>query len=276
MTILTSPLRAPAKDAYWALHTRQPHLARAALLCLITVLPCLGAMACDPRTVNDISVWIKPVKFLFSLALYYATLAWYFGYLPVAAQRSVAGRFVIAMPLVVGLLEMAWLLMAAVQGVPAHYNRSSLGWMLAYSLAGVGATLLLVAMMVQGVMVARSREACLHPAMRRALALGAWLAGLATLGVTAVLAAGSGHWVGGVPSDAQGLPLLGWARQGGDLRVAHFFALHLHQALPLAGWLIVRSRVAQPLAAVHLAAAAGLGWTLFTLAQALRGQPFIG
>jgi hypothetical protein len=69
---------------------------------------------------------------------------------------------------------------------------------------------------------------------------------------------------------------MGWSRSGGDLRVAHFFALHLHQALPLAGWLIVAGGMRRPLAAVHGAALAMLAFTAFTFVQALSGQPFLG
>jgi thiosulfate reductase cytochrome b subunit len=58
--------------------------------------------------------------------------------------------------------------------------------------------------------------------------------------------------------------------------VAHFFALHMHQALALWGWLIVASGVRQPMRAVHFGAAVMLGWTAFTFVQALLGHPLIG
>ncbi|KJV10327.1 hypothetical protein VZ95_05735 [Elstera litoralis] len=58
-------------------------------------------------------------------------------------------------------------------------------------------------------------------------------------GITGIWMGGQpGHWVGGIASDAGGLPIVGWARDGGDLRVAHFFGLHLMQALPLLALLL--------------------------------------
>ena len=255
------------------LRRRQPALATMALLFALAIVPCLIALAVDPRTVNDISVWIKPTKFLLSLSVYYATLAWCFGFLPAAAQQTRAGRFVIVVPLVAGGLEMAWLLAAAVLGVPAHFNRASPVWAVAYGAAGVGAVLLLVAIFVQGRMINRDRSIDLAPALRRALVLGATLSAAATLVSAGVLSSGSGHWVGGPASDAGGLPLIGWSRQGGDLRVAHFFALHLQQALALVGWGLARSRWAAQTPLVDLAAAAMLAFTLFTFVQALLGQP---
>ena len=273
-TTTPAPLR--ANQVFAELRQRQPTLAVAALVFGLGALPCLVAMAVDPRTVNDINIWVKPAKFFVSLAVYLATLAWFFGYLPATAQASRSGRYVVVAAIAAGALEMAWLITAAVLGVPAHFNRSSLAWAAAYNAAGVTAVVLLSAIVVQGLMIARDRQVPLAPAFRRALVLGALLSSAATLVTAMAMAAGSGHWVGGAPTDAGGLPLMGWSRSGGDLRVAHFFALHMHQALPLVGWLIVASGMRRPLAAVHTTAAAMLGLVAFLFAQALAGQSLFG
>jgi hypothetical protein len=80
--------QSPITGALAELERRQPQLASVARLFLLAAIPCLIAMIVDSRTVNDVSGWIKPTKFFVSLALYFATLAWYFGYLPQTAQRS--------------------------------------------------------------------------------------------------------------------------------------------------------------------------------------------
>jgi len=258
------------------LRRRQPQLAAAAQLALLALLPCLLALQIDPRQVNDISVWVKPAKFLVSLALYYATLAWFFGYLPAAAQSSRAGRFVIGTAVTAGLFEMLWLFLAAAHGVPAHFNREAPVWRLAYSAAGVGAVVLVTAILVQGLMIARDRHVLIAPVFRRALVAGAVVAFGATLLTAGYLAAGNGHWVGGVASDAGSLPLLGWSRSGGDLRVAHFWALHAHQALPLAGALIAAGGPRRPNAALTAVVAGYLALIGATFLQALAGRPFLG
>lgn len=276
-TLAPALLQPAASRSFFAeLRRRQPTLAAAALLFLLGALPCLIAMVVDPRTVNDVSVWIKPAKFFVSLALLCATLAWYFGYLPEAAQRTRSGRFVIVAPLVAGGLEMLWLVSAAVAGVPAHFNRGSLFWEVAYNAAGAGATVLLIAVLVQGLMIGRDRDSRVPPAMRSAFVLAAVLSFVLTLVTAMTLSSGAGHWVGGTPSDAGGLPLLGWSRSGGDLRVAHFFALHIHQALPIAAALIVATNVRRAVLAVNLSAAAMVAATAFVFFQALAGRPFIG
>jgi len=258
------------------LHERQPELAAAALIALVGAAFTLAAMPFDERTVNGVDVWIKPTKFFVSLAVYYATLAWAFGFLPRASQRTRAGRFVIVAPLVVGFFEMAWLLLAAANGVPSHFNDGSPFWLLAFRLAGAGAVVLIAAILVQGIMIARQREVPIAPAMRFALVAGAAIAFGATLITAGYLGSHGGHWVGGIPSDAGGLPILGWSRTGGDLRVAHFFALHAQQALPALGALAVALGRPNARAPIAVAAVAYVGLVAFTFVQALYGVPFIG
>src|SRR5690606_19620844 len=126
-------------------------------------------------------VWIKPTKFFVSLAVYYATLAWAFGYLSAGARRSRAGRFVVAAPLAAGLYEMTWIVLAAVNGVPSHFNADSLLWATAYRLGGAGSLALIGAILVQGLLIARERSVSIAPALRWGIVAGALIAFGATL-----------------------------------------------------------------------------------------------
>ena len=272
--VILPSVQSPVTAALAELERRQPQLASMARLFLLAAIPCVIAIMVDPRTVNDVSGWIKPTKFFVSLALYFATLAWYFGYLPEAAQRSYAGRFVIWAAIIAGALEMTWMVAAATNGVPSHFNREA-AWAVAYSAAGVGAVTLMIAVLVQGVLLARDRVVRIAPAFRLSLVLAAIVSFAATVFIAMTMASGNGHWIGGVRSDAGGLPLLGWSRTGGDLRVAHFWALHAHQLIPLAGWLVVRSGMRWQRSAVLAFAVAYAGLIAFTFVQALQRQPFI-
>jgi hypothetical protein len=272
--IVLPSLQSRAMGALAELERRQPQLASAARLFLLAAIPCVIAMMVDPRTVNDVSGWIKPTKFFVSLALYFATLAWCFGYLPETAQRSYAGRFVICAAIIAGALEMTWMVAAATNGVPSHFNREG-AWATAYSAAGVGAVTLMIAVLVQGVLLARDRGVRIAPAFRLSLILAAIISFAATVFIGMTLASGDGHWIGGVRSDASSLPLLGWSRTGGDLRVAHFWALHAQQLIPLAGWLVVRTGMRWQRSAVLGFSVAYVALIAFTFVQALRGQPLI-
>lgn len=270
-------LRASFLTEWFAeLQRRQPLLANVAFVFVLALIPVLIAQQIDPRTVNGINVWIKPAKFLLSLALYYVTLAWFFGLLSRDAHRSRAARYVVVAPIVAGVLEMVWLIAAAMHGVPAHFNVGDPIWRAAYMMGGVGSLVLVSAMAVQGTLVARDRSVPAHPAYRRAVVLGSWLGAIATLLVAGYLSSRTGHWVGGPHTDANGLPVLGWARQGGDLRPAHFLALHLQQLLPLAGWLIARSGMVRLLRVVHAVAALSLFAVAVVFVQALLGVPLLG
>ena len=265
----------PTTSAYGALRARQPQLAAAATMALAALVPVLLALLLETRTVNGINVWVKPAKFLLSFVVYYATLAWAQGFLAPATQRGRAARAVVGIALVAGGGEMLWLLLAAAAGVPSHYN-PALVWRIAYAAAGVGATALIAAVLVQGVLIARERAVVIDPALRAGLVAGAVVAFGATLVTAGYLSAHPGHWVGGVANDAGGLPLLGWSRSGGDLRVAHFFALHAQQTLPLAGLLFAATGWRARRTAAIVASVAYMALIAFTFMQALGGRPFIG
>ncbi len=245
------------------------------MLCLVALVPVLLAYGLDARTINGINVWTKPAKFLVSFVVYYATLAWVFGVLPRAAQATWVGRAVVWLALGAGVYEIAWLLLAAASGVPSHFNYASRAWSMAYSVAGVGSVALIGAILLQGLLVARAPRESIAPALRTALILGAVIAFVATLITAGFLASGTGHWVGGVKSDAAGLPVMGWSRTGGDLRAAHFWALHAQQAIPLVGLALVRFDRPNGRGAVWLAALGYVALIVFTFWQALRGQAFL-
>ena len=266
-----NPLRRLAGEAY----ARQPALTTAAELCLLGAVPVLLAALLDERQVNDVGIWLKPLKFLVSLAIYYATLAWFHGYLSEEVRSRRLGRVLVGLPIVVGLLEMTWLLGTAAVGQPAHFNQTAPIYAVSYGLAGLGATLLVVTALATGILVGRARAPALPPAFRAAIVLGSVIAFVGTMVTAGFLASGSGHWVGGAHSDAGGLPLLGWSRTGGDLRIAHFFSLHALQAVPLLGWAATRPGAARGKAAVWIGAALYAGWIVFTFVEALAGRPLI-
>jgi hypothetical protein len=83
------------------------------------------------------------------------------------------------------------------------------------------------------------------------------------------------HWVGGTASDAGGLWLMGWSRDGGDLRVAHFFATHAMHVVPLCALICMSIVGREARTPVHVISLAYVGLVALTFVQALMGRPFI-
>jgi hypothetical protein len=259
-----------------ALFRNEPVFAGVAMLMLFAMVPTLAAMAIDARTYNGISVWEKPLKFEIALFVYVGTLAWYAGWLP---RQFLENRIYRAFSLVVAAaitLEMAWIGGAAANGVGSHFNVAHPLMGAIYGLMGALAVTLTSASLLYGIVFLRDRDSDLDPTVRLSLGLGLILTFVTTVVVAGYMSSTPGHWVGGNLSDAEGSLLMGWARDGGDLRVAHFFATHAMHFIPAAG--LVASLAFAPAPArlaVYAASLAYVALVGFTFMQALAGQPFL-
>ncbi|RVT49706.1 hypothetical protein [Rubrivivax albus] len=279
---LSSPgvIATPGLAGPWAwaaaARSRTPWLWWSGWAVLAMTLPLLLLMAMDGRSFNGVSVWLKPWKFHLSVGVHLLTLALVAAALSETPGRRRALGRLSAVAVVTGVFELAYITWRASRGEASHFNVADPMAGLLYGLMGVGAVLLTGCAGVLAWWVARDRGFASGPVLQRGLALGllaGWLLGTLT---GAVVSAQSGHWVGGTPSDAGGLPLLGWSRDGGDLRVAHFFGLHAMHVLPLVAWALARwLSPRRALAAVSLFTVIYTGWTLFTLLTAWRGQPLV-
>ena len=259
------PLTRMAADA--------PAFTALAILLALGLIPLWAAMALDARQFMGESPWLKPVKFHLALGLYTITLAFFARYLPPTMRAGRPWRWFTAAVVVAILAEVAWLSAAAMQNTASHFNTDIPVFTAVYSLMGAVAVLLTSASLVMGVAIWRNPATGLPPALRLSVALGLILTFAATIPVAGYLSSAGGHFVG---TSTRQMWVMGWSRDAGDLRVAHFLATHALHALPLAGWLAVRAlppRVA--LAAVWAACAAYGALIAGTFAQAIMGQPFL-
>ena len=218
-------------------------LTAAGVLMLAAAAVFVVALAVDPRIITGAPAWLKPFKFAISTAIYSLTLAWIYRWLPDwPRMRRVVGWTTA----IVFVLEVAIIAGQAWRGTTSHFNVST---PLNAVLFGVmGAAILLQTLVSAAVAVALWRQRFTDRALGWALRLGMTLtlAGamtgpLMTRPTAAQLAdaraghrmtiAGA-HSVGG-PDGGPGVPLTGWSREHGDVRVPHFLGLHAIQALPL-------------------------------------------
>jgi hypothetical protein len=241
---------------------------------MAALTPVLAVLAVvDPRVLLGAPLWLKPLKFAISLALYSGTLAWMLGRLPERAlQRAgwiITGAAAVEMVIIVG---------QAAVGHRSHYNvdtpLSAALW------NTMGATIAVLWFATLAVALRFLRGSGGDRAVTSAVRLGLVVA-LVGLGEGFLMATAGAHAVG-VPDGGPGLPLLGWSTTGGDLRIAHFVGMHALQGLPaLAALLAVAQRFDERIdetvrvGLVRVAAAAWTGLTVLLTWQALRAQPLL-
>ncbi|MEM6709208.1 MAG: hypothetical protein AAF648_10530 [Pseudomonadota bacterium] len=230
-------------------------------------------MALDDRTFLGVSVWLKPAKFSASLMVYFMTLAWCAAFAELRFLESLPGRMLAWAAVAMAAGEIVYIFIMAGLAQPSHFNYSSSWTSLAYSLMGVGATILVGVSLVLGIVIGWQRRARLGDPLVLSVVLGLVLTFALGGGFGGYLGSQGGHFVGGTGTDAGGLPMFSWNRFGGDLRVAHFFGMHAMQVIPVFGVLFRnRSRGVLWLLTCTLAYA---GFTAFTFVQAVSGEPLL-
>ena len=266
------------------LQTASPALAWGGAIMLCASLITLGLSVIDPRLFQGVSVWHKPWKFQISTVLYWWSLAWFISYLGPTEQFSWNRRFIVWMSLIAGLFEVVYISWQGAFGLASHYNTSSPFYGAMYTAMAVFAVLLTSTAGVLGYKVLRDQAQTFATslALRHAIGWGLIISsvlGIVTGGFLGGRANSGGHWVGGTTNDALGLMVLNWSRDGGDLRVAHFFALHAMQILPVMAmlfiWLTPSMSANTSKRFIWLLAVAYSGFCILTLIQALSGAPFL-
>lgn len=259
------------------LYREDPVLFVFAVIFAAMMLPTFFALLVETRTFNGINVWIKPLKFMSSAAIFLMTLALFMPYLDSADRARKSVRFMVWAISVILLLEIMYITYRASLAEASHFNRTSTRDIVYYALMGAGILTATVMSGWLGWLILRAKEKVANAAnadLRFAIAVGL-LAGCVLGSVTGqYMSAQSNHWVGGNETDAGGSFLFGWSRTGGDLRVAHFIGLHAMQGIPLIGWLATRY---VPGRARNIVIAATVLWTIATaavFAQAVAGRPF--
>ncbi|KPF56079.1 hypothetical protein [Rhizobium sp. AAP116] len=248
-------------------------------LSVALALPSLVALSLDDRLINGISVWSKPLKFQASLAMMLLTLILL---LPLIEARTRAGLGVFLASLMAAITangEVFYITLQAARGRASHFNDSTPFEAMAYSVMGAAAALLVLSSLVIGVYILLRARPDAPTGLRLGGGWGLVLGSITTLITAFALGGGQidgpGHWVGGIKTDVGGLPLFGWSRTGGDLRVPHFFATHIMQAMPILGLGLDRFTPRLARAGIALGAVISIAVVIGTFVQAVQGRPFL-
>lgn len=237
MSISIQPTLAWSGDAVLApvcrliteLAARERRLTRYGALLMALLWPIAIAWALDDRVLRDANVWIKPMKFSFSIGVLAWTTAWFVGHLPVDHRGSRAVDRIVWLLIGAGSFELAYITLQAALGQGSHYNVGDSVHGLMYALMGFAALLLTVTQPMLAWQLARYPDPRRPAVYRHAVLVG--------LVLTFVLGAGIGGLLSATqpPVGGTSLPFFGWALSGGDLRPAHFVGIHAEQILPVVG-----------------------------------------
>lgn len=256
---------------------REPRFAGATIIFALLALPTFLAMQLDDRMYQGIDIWIKPMKFTLAAVVYLGTLAWFAGWMKWEVRSSPWYRRFSCAVVAATTYEIVWVYGAAANGIGSHFNETSALMGLLYGLAGIFVMVMMAAAPVYAWAISKNQRLTLDPAFRSSVIISLYLTFVLTVVIASYLASQPNHFVGGNLSDAEGGALFGWARDGGDLRAAHFFALHAMHFVPafglLALWLVSK---AWRLRAVMGFATAYTVFTVYVFVEALMGRPFLG
>ena len=217
------------------IRSAEPRYFATALLMLAAMAPTAFAALADQREFLGVDIWLKPLKFEFALLVYLGTLSVFALFVPAETKAKAWYRwFVGAVCCRRGRGDRLACRRRLARRRLA-FQRDADRQML-YPLMGLAAILLSTA--EHRLRRSDRAQSVDRPVTRRegsrwSSALR-WCCPL-TL-VTAGTMSGMGtHFIGGTASDAGGFPVMGWSRDGGDLRVAHFFATHALHFIPAFG-----------------------------------------
>jgi hypothetical protein len=244
------------------LHRRDPLLSTIGWIqfAALLVLAVLGYF--DTRTVTGINPWIKPAKFYFASSAFLWTIAWFLAELKNPSHWL---RWVFAAAMVI---ENVFITMQAARGVSSHFNVATTFDSAVFTTMGIVISIntfflgwLLILFFTQ--------PNPIPPGYLWSIRISLLLTILGSF-EGAYMAVHLSHTVG-APDGGPGLPLIYWSTKAGDLRIAHFAAIHAMQIIPLFAWLFA-SR--SPLA-VAVFSTAYTGVVFFLFQQAMHGIPLV-
>jgi hypothetical protein len=228
----------------------------------------------DERTLDGADLWVKPAKFALSFVVLHASLAWVVERLSPPVRDGAALRWTVHALVLATAVEMGYITAQAARGVHSHFNLSTPFEAAMYTVMGAGALTLVAGISVVGWLAGRDAAARLGPGLREGVRTGFLLSAALTVVTATYLSSQGSHLVGSAPPGAAVIPVFGWSATVGDLRPAHFLALHAMQALPLLGWWRDR-RGGDPTMPVRRAAVAWAIATAAVFGQALMGLPLV-
>jgi hypothetical protein len=186
----------------------------------------------DIRTIRDVGVWVKPMKFMAATVLFTWTTVWLVSIAHTSVGTTQTYIWITALLILSSLFEVVYITYQGSQGEASHYNNSDVLHMILFGVMAIAAV---------GLTATQAWLAWEIWQEQKTMGLS-----VVTLGVviglilTFILSTLSGFLLGGnQPPAGVGLPIVGWHLYR-DIRPSHFLGVHAQQFIPLLGLLVER------------------------------------
>jgi len=243
----------------------------------------------DDRILQYVPLWLKPFKFSISSLVFISSILYFLKYIP-------NKKFILLTNKIVSyglMIELIIIFFQAYRGKMSHFNNQTLEDMILFQIMAITIVCVWLGFGVYTWKLVKASEYG-DELMFKGIQVGALITFL-TMPFAFTMPQPSetqlqeiiknksqiGLVVGSHTVDekdpSQTYPLTGWAKTGGDLRIAHFLGLHAIQILPILAVLLSGIRLSIQ-TRKRILSVFGLFYFLFvvyTLLQALNGNPIL-
>jgi len=181
----------------------------------------------DHRFIREVGIWVKPMKFMASTALFALTTVWVLKVAHSSVDQTFVFGWIVALLVATSLFEVVYISYQASQGSGSHYNVSDPFHAFMFGVMAIAAVGLTASQAWLAWEIWKEQKSADIPVETLGVIIG--------LVLTFVLSTISGFMLGGnQPPAGQGLPIVGWHLYK-DIRPAHFLGVHAQQLIPVWG-----------------------------------------
>jgi len=260
------------KHVFNTVKNHSPLLYWIVIVHLVLAIVSITSSFMDDRTLMGVNVWMKPLKFSISVAIYILTVGFLMTLYPFSKKKKNLINNIVCWTL---LIELGLIIYQASGGVQSHYNISNPFDGLIFTAMGI---LIAINVIIMALFIFETIRLKLKtPKLLQWAILLGWVIVFFGSWVGGQMISEMSHNIG-VEDGGPGLPLVNWSTIAGDLRVAHFFGLHGLQIIPILALLISNKSKTSARSQIIIVTVFGIAYALcigYTFYQAKQGVPFI-
>jgi len=260
------------KHVFNTVKNHSPLLYWIVIVHLVLAIVSITSSFMDDRTLMGVNVWMKPLKFSISVAIYILTVGFLMTLYPFSKKKKNLINNIVCWTL---LIELGLIIYQASGEVQSHYNISNPFDGLIFTAMGI---LIAINVIIMALFIFETIRLKLKtPKLLQWAILLGWVIVFFGSLVGGQMISEMSHNIG-IEDGGPGLPLVNWSTIAGDLRVAHFFGLHGLQIIPIFALLISNKSKTTTKNQIIIVTVFGLAYALFvgyTFYQAKQGLPFV-